>query len=172
MQLKALIKMHETCTVATLLANCKTWLLNKGEREKLQKIELRALKKILNVPITTPTPAIWFITSFLMTPILIDKRQLNYLKTILDRPNDDWTKQMLYVLRNLGSGWASQIDKRLEEYNLERSWEKISEQPASSWKSAVLAATELKNKQNLIDMCLNVKGEKTKTEFMLDARDS
>ena len=83
MQLRALIKMHETCTVATLLANCEAWLLNKGEREKLQKIELWALKKILNVPITTPTPAIWFITGFLMTPILIDKCQLNYLKTDL-----------------------------------------------------------------------------------------
>ena len=52
MQLKALIKMHETCTLATLLANCETWLLNKGEREKIQKIELRALKKILNVPLS------------------------------------------------------------------------------------------------------------------------
>ena len=30
-------------------------------------------------------------------------------------------------------------------------------------------ATELKNKQNLIDMCLNVKGEKTKSKFVLSA---
>ena len=44
-QLKALIKLHETCTLPMLLANCETWTLNKGEREKFQKIELWALKK-------------------------------------------------------------------------------------------------------------------------------
>ena len=36
----------------------ETWILNKVERERLQKIELWALKKIINVPVTTPTPAI------------------------------------------------------------------------------------------------------------------
>ena len=73
-------------------------LLNKGEREKIGKIELWALKKILGIPITTPTPAIWFTTGYLLTPILIDRRQLSFLKTLLDRPDHDWTKQMLYVL--------------------------------------------------------------------------
>ena len=168
-QLKALMKMHETCTVATLLTNCEGWVLNKGEREKLQKIELWALKKILNIPITTPTPAIWFLTGLIMTPIQIDKRQLIYLKTILDRPTEDWTRKMLHILRNLGTGWASQIDKKLEEYNLERSWQKISQQPKATWKNAVIAATEQKNKEELIDMCCTVKGEKTKTKFVLDA---
>ena len=74
LQTKALIKLHETCTLATLITNCETWTLNKGEREKLQKIELWALKKMLNVPVPTPTPAIWFITGFLLTPMLIAHR--------------------------------------------------------------------------------------------------
>ena len=83
-QLKALLKLHETCTIPALLANSETWLLNKGERMKLQRIQLWALKKLLNVPVTTPTPAIWFVTGLLMTPILIDRRQLIYLKTLLN----------------------------------------------------------------------------------------
>ena len=116
-QLKALMKMHESCTSATLLTNCETWILNKGEREKLSKIELWALKKILKVPVTTPTPAIWYLTGLLMTPINIDKRQLTYLKTILDRPTDDWTPT---------------------------SWDRISQQ--ASWKNAVITATEQRNR--------------------------
>ena len=36
-RLRALMKLHDTCTVPTLLANCETWLLKKGEREQLQK---------------------------------------------------------------------------------------------------------------------------------------
>ena len=104
-----------------------------------------------------------------MTPIQIDRQQLNYLKTIIDRPTDDWTRQMLHVLEDLGTGWASQIEKKLEEYNLEKSWEKISQYPKAAWKNAVIAATEQKNREELIDMCCSVKGEKTKTKFVLHA---
>ena len=88
MQLKALLKMHNACTVASPLTNCEIWVLNKGEWEKLEKIELWALKKILDVSKTTPTPAIWYIIG-----------QLLYLKTILDRPDQDWTKLMLNCLQ-------------------------------------------------------------------------
>ena len=73
------------------------------------------------------------------------------------------------VLKDLGTGWASQIDKKLEEYKLERSWDKMSQCPKATWKNAVSTATELKNKEELIDMCSGVKGEKTKTRFVLDA---
>ena len=167
-EVKALTKLHETCILSTLLTNCETWVLNKGERDRIQKIELWALKKLLNVPVTTPTPAIWFTTGNLLTPILIDKRQLLYLKTLLDRPNHDWTRQMLFVLKKTDIGWASQINRKLEEYNLEISWEKISEDSFSCWKNRVLTAVEKRNKELLIEMCLSKKGEKTKTKFLLD----
>ena len=96
--------MHNSCTVAGLLTNCKTWVLNKGERGKLERIELWALKRLLNLPKTTPTAAIWHITGLLITTILIDKRQLMYLKILLNRPDDDWTKRMFNCLKldNIG----------------------------------------------------------------------
>ena len=168
MQMKALMKLHETCTMATLLTNCEAWTLNKGERNQLQKIELWALKKILDVPITTPTPAIWFITGYLLTPVLVDKRQLLYLKTLLNRPNNDWTRQMLFVLKKSDIGWASQINSKLEEYGLETSWDKISRESVASWKRAVITATDKQNKEKLIEMCYSKKGEKTKTRCILD----
>ena len=39
--------MHNACTVAGMLTNCETWVLDKGERQKLERIELWALKKAL-----------------------------------------------------------------------------------------------------------------------------
>ena len=123
-QIKALLQLHESCTVTTLLANCEAWTLNKGERAKLEKIELRALKKLLDVPVTTPSLAIWYISGLLTTPILIDKKQLLYLKTLLDKPNDDWTREMLLVLKKDGLGWAAQMERVLERYGLERDWER------------------------------------------------
>ena len=165
-QMRALLKLHETCTVPMLLSNCETWILKKGEREHLQKTELWALKKILNVPITTPTPAIWYITGYLLTPILIDKKQLLYLKTLLDRPERDWTKRMLLVLRNNGIGWAAQMDNLLEKYSLEGDWKKIAEMTVGSWKAAVVMSTEEVNKQTLLQMCQGREKEKTKTVFV------
>ena len=167
-QLKALLRMHNACTMSTMLTNCKTWVLNKGKRKKLERIELWALKKILDVPKTTPTPAIWYITGSLTTSILIDKRQLLYLKTILDRPEQDPTRQMLNCMEGDDIGWANQIDKKLEEYNISYSWNEIRNMKFSQWKRLVTMSTEKKNKEKLIDLCYNGKIEKQKTKEILD----
>ena len=165
--MKALLKMHNACTVAMLLTNCETWVLNKGEREKLEKIELWALKKLLDVPKTTPTPAIWYVTGSLMTSILIDKRQLLYLKTILDLPEQDNNKKMLFCLQTDDIGWSNQINQKLEEYQLTYSWDEIKGMTFANWKRIVTIATEKKNKERLIDMCYDNKGEKRKTKNIL-----
>ena len=157
--------MHNARTMASMLTNCETWVLNKGEREKLEKIELWALKKILDVPKTTPTPAIWYITGLLTTSILIDKRQLLYIKTILDRPDQDPNKKMLICLNNDDIGWPKQINEKLEEYGLDYSWNQIKDKKPASWKRLVTLATEKKNKQKLIDMCYNERGEKRQGIF-------
>ena len=154
-QLKALLRMHNACTMSTMLTNCETWVLNKGEREKLERIELWALKKILDVPKTTPTPAVWYITGSLTTSILIDKRQLLYLKTILDRPEQDPTRQMLNCMEGDDIGWANQIDKKLEKYNISYSWNEIRNMKFSQWKRLVTMSTEKMNKEKLINMCYN-----------------
>ena len=70
-----------------------------------------------------------------MTPILIDKRQLLYLKTMLNQQTHHWTKQMLLCLRENNIGWAAQMVKKLEEYELETSWEKITKMEKKSHKS-------------------------------------
>ena len=74
---------------------------------------------------------------------------------------------MLLVLNNNGIGWAKQINKLLEQYGLENDWEKISIHSVSSWESLVSKATEIKNKEKLIEMCHGVHGEKTKTKRLL-----
>ena len=48
--LRSLIKLHNSCTVAGLLTNCETWVLNKGERSKIERIELWALKTTFKPP--------------------------------------------------------------------------------------------------------------------------
>ena len=126
------------------------------------------MKKILDVPKTTPTPAIWFITGILTTSILIDKRQLLYLKTLLDKPEQDWYKKMLFCLEKDDIGWPKQINQKLEEYELDYSWEQIKNMKYASWKRIVTLATEKKNTKKLIDMCYDGKGEKRKTKNIIE----
>ena len=70
---------------------------------------------------------------------------------------------MLLILKKNDIGWASQINRKLEEYQLEKSWDKIADTPLASWKNKVISATETMNKDKLIEMCNGAKGEKTKT---------
>ena len=76
---------------------------------------------------------------------------------------------MLLILKKNDIGWASQINRKLEEYQLEKSWDKIADTPLASWKNKVISATETMNKDKLIEMCNGAKGEKTKTKFVHDA---
>ena len=159
MQLKALLRMHNACTIPSLLTNCETWVLNKSEKCKLERIELWALKRILNIPKTTPTAAIWHVTGMLLTSVLIDKRQLLYLKHILNRNNEDWLKKMFYCLKEDNIGWAKQIFATLEEYGLNDPLEEIEKCSNATWRTKVINATEKKNKEKIIEMCKSRNGQ-------------
>ena len=167
-KLTALLRMHNSCTIATLLTNCETWVLNQSEKNKLEKIELWALKEILDLPKTTPTPAIWYVTGHLLTSILIDKRQMLYLKTLLDRPNEDWTKKMFDCLNREDIGWVKHIRKTLEKYEINKTFNEIKELSYGKWKKLVTEVTESKHKEKLLDMCYSRNREKTKTKELIE----
>ena len=98
----ALLKLHETTTVPSLLSNSETWVLSSEERKRLDRIELWAIKKIFGLPPTTPTTAIMLVTGCLFTTQRIDKKQLLYLKTVLNRKGNDWTKISLFQQKTGG----------------------------------------------------------------------
>ena len=134
----------------------------------MERIELWALKRILDVPKTTSSAAIWHVTGMLMTSILIDKRQMLYLKKILNKPDDNWLKQMMNCLIKDNIGWAKQIQKMLTEYDFTESLDDIRSMSNAIWRAKVNEATEKKHKEKLIDLCLARNGEKTKTKNLLE----
>ena len=73
---------------------------------------------------------------------------------------------MIYQLRNLNLGWAKNIVKKLEEYNLEQDWEIIRTLTKQSWRTSVKTAVQNKNKQKLMDHCIEKTphGDKIKTK--------
>ena len=101
-----LLKLHDSVTLPALLYGAETWLLTSEDRKRVDRMELWAWKHMLNLPITTPTPAVIFSTGALYASIRIDIRQLIYLKTLLSKPNDHWAYELLGKLNNNNTGWA------------------------------------------------------------------
>ena len=144
--MSALLKLYETTIVATLLTNSESWVLQKEQQKKSERIELWALKKLIGLPSTTPTVAVIFMTGCLYTTQRIHQRQLCYLKTLLDRPEDNWTKMSLYIQRNENIWWAKQIDGLLEQYKLNYTWEQVKNMSIADWKRRVRIRVEDKNR--------------------------
>ena len=55
MELEVCLKLHEIVTIPMMLNNCEAWILTQSDLRELEKIELWALKRILNLPRTTPS---------------------------------------------------------------------------------------------------------------------
>ena len=73
-----LLKLHETVTLPSFLYGAETWMINKGERKEVDKIEIWAWKHMLGLPTTTPNPSIVFATGSLYASIRVEMKQLNY----------------------------------------------------------------------------------------------
>ena len=166
-QVKTLLQLHEIMTIPALLINCETWILNKTEREKLDRMEIWALKKLLGLPKTTPTAGVIYESGTLFTSIRVDQRQILYLQTLLQCPGNDWGKQVLKYLETENIGWAKQINMKLIEYDLPTSWELIEHKSVRQWKDEVNFAVELKNIEKLTEHCYTKKGEKAKTKSLI-----
>ena len=102
----------------------------------------------------------------------IDQMKFMYLHKILQRENDHWTKKMLYHLRDLNLGWSKDIIDKLQKYDLEQDWEKIKSLSKTNWKTTVKTAVQNKNKQKLLDNCMEQTPHgnkiKTKTAYVYD----
>ena len=48
-----LLELHEKISIASLLTNAESWNLSKGEEDELEKIEVRALKDLFDLPVRT-----------------------------------------------------------------------------------------------------------------------
>ena len=73
-----------------------------------------------------------------------------YLHKILNKGEQNWTKKMLYHLRDQNIGWAKCIINKLGEYNLETNWEMIKPLTRRQWKHTVEKAIKETNKHKLL----------------------
>ena len=165
MEVWPLLKLHETRTIPTLLANAETWVMGKEDRKKLERIELWALKHLFGLPPTTPTLAVRVITGTLFTSQRIDEKQLKYLKVLLHLPENDWPKMSLMQQKTENIYWAKQIQELLQQYDITESWDEIRSISFAEWKRKVNSKIEEKYIQRIKEGVGSL-SEQSKTKFI------
>ena len=80
MEMRVLCELFEVVTIPGIIFNCEAWELTKTEIQKLEKMQLWALKKILGVPRTTPSAAVIFSTGSQLMETRIYVKQLKFLR--------------------------------------------------------------------------------------------
>ena len=111
-----LVELHEKVNIPSLLTNCESWTLKQGEKDNLELVEIQTLKRLFDLPIHTPTPAVVYTFGTLYTSQRIHKRQLLYLHRVLKRYDGHWTKRALEILEENNLGWYKNVKGILEEY--------------------------------------------------------
>ena len=81
--IQSLLLLYKTVYVPTVIFNCEAWdNINKSEWDQLHKIQMKFLKRILQVPASTPNSIILLELGVVPIKWEIKKRQLNFLHDI------------------------------------------------------------------------------------------
>ena len=84
-------------------------------------------------------------------------KQLLYFHKVLQKQCDHLTLVTLVDLRERNKGWAKQIKEIIEAWNLEDDWDVIKTKTYITWKREVEQKAEIKNKEKLLEECINKK---------------
>ena len=74
-----ILVLFETSIIPSFTNNCESWTLTKTEEDQIDKIGLRTIKRLFNLPTTTPSTAIIYSLGLLYMTQLINKKRFMYL---------------------------------------------------------------------------------------------
>ena len=119
-QIFSLMVMHQSVFLPRLIYNCELWNLTHKDISSLQGAQLNFLRRVMKVPKSTPTAALFLELGVFPIQYEIGKRQLAFLKKILDRQNHDLVK-MVYneILKYQAErNWANNVHELRSKYSL------------------------------------------------------
>ena len=160
---KVLLILFQKCIETSLINNSESWTLSKTEEQQLDKIGIKAMKRLFNLPTTTPSAAIIHSFGILYMTQSVDTKRFMYLHKVLNREDEQhWTKIMLNHLNSLQMGWARSLNDKLAQYQLETDWGKIRLKSKMEWKRDVEKAVDKVNKEKIMSNCTSETPQGTK----------
>ena len=123
-----------------MIFNSEAWdNLTKSDIAQLQVLQMKFLKRTLQVPKSTPNCLVLLELGVIPIEFEIKSRQLNFLHHIITRDEQDpvrrcYNEQKKYPFEN---NWAKEMKETLGYLNLEQSEEDIAEMTKDQWKRIV-----------------------------------
>ena len=139
--IETLLLLYKSLFLQIVLHNAQAWSnLNNRDRNNLQIIQLKYIKRIFHAPSSTSNCMTFLETGLLPIQNELHIRQLNFLHHILTMENDDIVKinyceQKKYPAAN----WANEVRALRAKYNIEDTDDEIAEKTKENWKANVKA---------------------------------
>lgn len=136
----SMIVLYQMVFIPMLISNCQGWShITKSNFESLERLQLKFLKLILWLPMSTPNAFIFLEYGILPLEHEIQKRRITYLHHILSLRDGDPTK--LAYLEGLKlshePNWANNVLSLRLKYGVSFSDQEVSQMSVSKWKEIV-----------------------------------
>ena len=131
---------YQSVFLPRLIYNCESWSnMTDKDYQALQSAQLLYLRNVMEVPRGTPIAALYLELGILPIQFEIEKRQLLFLRLILDKDFDDplqlvYNEQLKYEFEK---NWANFMLELRRTYNLPLRNENVKKMSVEQWKAFV-----------------------------------
>ena len=160
--IKSVLSYYQAIIIPRLLMNAETWAnLTKTNLKDLEKIQNTALKRILRVPVTTPSAILRSEVGVRSIENQIIYKKLMYYKRLISLVDNITTKILDEQSKLPGHTWLSETKQIMEILNIKENKQTIQSMSKHKWKKLVNNAIKAKQETELALIKLTaVKGRK------------
>ena len=155
-QIEVMLLLYRSVFFPRLLSNCEAWSnLSKNDIRSLQASQLSYLRRVMEVPKSTPVAALYLELKILPDKYEIEIKQLLFLKRILDKEANDHVLLSYQEMLKFGSeaNWANNILGLRQAYNFPLNDANIKCMDHRYWKSLVKSTINQVAFSKLVETC-------------------
>ena len=137
---QSMILLYNRMFIPTLISNCQGWShITKSNFISLERLQLKFLKLILWLPMSTPNAFIFLEYGILPLEHEIQRRRMNYVHHILSLKDNDPVKLTYHQMLKLSHepNWANNVKELRLRYGISFSDNEVSEMSVTKWKNIV-----------------------------------
>ena len=137
---KIALLLRESLFLSSVLTNSEVWYrVTKSEIEELEMVDRSLLKRILSVPNSTPTAALYLETGCIRIGTILKARRVNYLHYLVKLEKTEMLSRFFYCqwYDENPHDWTAQVKLDLEELRLPNDLDVIEKKSKYAWKNLV-----------------------------------
>ena len=134
------ILMRESMLVNAILTNSEIWYnLLKAEVKELEEVDKLFLRKILNVPESTPGESYFLELGIIPFNVIIKARRINYLYYLLSRDETEMMSIFFFTqwANQTKGDWSEQLKEDMKDFEIPINFDEIKSKSKEAFKSMV-----------------------------------